>query len=292
MSSGTGQAPWADRVSQVDEVERRVAIAQKAARAYAANDRVVAALVAGSVARGLADAASDIELDVYWSSPPTAADREAAVEGAGFDRVYAEQDENEWADGLLVDGVKIDVSGFVTTTIDGYLDRVLAGDTEAELQVRVTALRDGIPLHGRAVVDAWRARCAVYPEALAVAMVREGLDLRSRERLEMLADRDDVLLLHRDLLDGVQGVLDALFGLNRVWRPHPFHKWLDWEESLLAHRPQALSGRIRSLLVAPPREAVDTLVGLVDETYALAREHVPAADVTPLREAFELRRVV
>ena len=276
----------------MDEVERRIAIAQKAAQAYVANGRVVATLVGGSVARRWADEHSDIELDVYWAGPPTVAEREAAIEGAGFTRVYAEEDDNEWADGLLVDGVKIDVSGFLTATIDTYLERVLGGDTEAELQVRVTALRDGIPLHGHDVIDAWRRQCDAYPEALAEAMVLEGLDLRSRERLEMLAARDDVLLLHRDLVDDVQGVLDALFGINRVWMPHPFHKWLDREERLLPVRPEGLAERIRSLLVAPPREAVATLVGLVDETYDLARRHVPAADVAPLRAAFELRRLV
>jgi hypothetical protein len=279
-------------VIAVDEVERRITLASKAVQAYAANDRVVSALVGGSVARGWADEHSDIELDVYWAGPPTVAEREAAIEGAGFTRVYAEEDDNEWADGLLVDGVKIDVSGFVTATIDAYLDRVLDGDTEAELQVRVTALRDGIPLHGHDVIEAWRRRCDTYPEALAVAMVLEGLDLRPRERLEMLVARDDVLLLHRDLVDDVQGVLDALFGINRVWMPHPFHKWLDREARLLPVRPARLVERIRSLLVAPPREAVATLVGLVDETYDLARRHVPAADVAPLRAAFELRRVV
>lgn len=275
----------------VDEVARRVAIAQRAVRAWAANPDVAAALVAGSVARGRADAMSDIELDVYWLRAPTAGDRRAGVEDAGFTRVYAEEDEHEWVDGVMVEGVKIDVSGFLTNTIDGYLDRVLGGDTEAELQVRATAVLDGIPLHGHDVVDAWRARLATYPEALAVALVEQGLDLRSRERLEMLAERDDVFLLHRDLVDDVQGVLDALFGLNRVWMPHPFHKWLDWEESLLPHRPERLAERIRALIVAPPHEAVELVSGLVDDTYRLAAEHVPAADLEPLRAAFELRRV-
>ena len=167
------------------------------------------------MAGGLADAASDIELDVYWTAPPSSADREAAVEGAGFERVYAEEDEHEWADGLLVDGVKIDVSGFVTSTIDTYLDRALVGDTEAELQVRVTALRDGIPLHGARVIDAWRARGAGYPGTLAGAMGEPGLELRRRERLAKRGARDGLLLVHRDLraLPRVRAVMDALVEL-------------------------------------------------------------------------------
>ncbi|MGN6751101.1 MAG: hypothetical protein ACTHJJ_00940, partial [Intrasporangium sp.] len=100
-----------------------------------------------------------------------------------------------------------------------------------------------------------------------------------------------VFLLHRDLVDGVQGVLDALFGLNRVWMPHPFHKWLDWEATLLPHRPEHLVERIRALLVAPPAEAARTMGSLVDDAYGLAREHVPTADLEPLWEVFELRRI-
>lgn len=64
-----------------EPLERRLAIAEKAAAAYIANPRVAAVLVAGSVARGLADTNSDIELDVYWSHPPTDDERVAAVEG-------------------------------------------------------------------------------------------------------------------------------------------------------------------------------------------------------------------
>ena len=274
-----------------DPVATRVEIARRVAEGYRAQDAVAAVLVAGSVARGLADEMSDIELDVYWSRPPTSEEREAAVEGAGWGRVYAEVDEHEWADGLSADGVKVDVSGFTTATIDGYIDAAMAGDTEPELQVRVTALRDGQALHGDDVIEAWRRRVEKYPEALAVAMVEDGLSLRSRERLEMLAARDDVVLLHRDVVDGVQGVLDALFGVNRVWCPHPHHKWLDWEATLLPLKPDRLVERIRALVVATPDEIVTGLGSLVDDTLDLCAAHLPEADVATLRYDFDHRRI-
>jgi predicted nucleotidyltransferase len=275
-----------------DPVARRLRVAERAAAAYAAHPQVAAVLVAGSVARGLADERSDVELDVYWSRPPTDPERSAAVEGAGWVRVYDEVDEAEWADGYVVDGVKVDTSGFTTSTIDRYLDAALEGaDTEPELQVRITALLHGRPLHGHDVIEAWRARCEPYPDALAAAMVDKGLGaLRPRERLEMLAARDDVLLLHSDLVDSVQAVLDVLFGLGRVYVPHPFHKWLDWEASLLPHAPERLVERIRALLVAAPTDAVAGCVSLVEDTFALVERHRPDQDVSTALADFAFRR--
>ncbi len=200
-------------------------------------------------------------------------------------------DDYEWADGYLVDGVKVDTSGFLTSTIDSHLDAALVhADVEPERQVRITALLDGVALSGRSLINAWRSRCTNYPPTLAVAMVESGLELRPRERLEMLAARDDVLLLHRDLVDNIQGVLDALFGLNRTYAPHPFHKWLDREGALLEDAPVDLVLRIRRLLVSPPHAAVEELCDLTFETFDLVERLLPAADVTTLRAAFGARR--
>ena len=166
----------------MDELARRVAVAEAMAERYAAADGVAAVLLAGSVARGLADARSDVEVDVYWRRAPSDAERRAVVDDAGWEWVYAEVDEHEWADGVRVDGVKVDVSQFVTATIDGYLDALREGDTEPELQVRATALLDGRALAGDSLIDGWRARLAPYPEPGAPARCRPRAARRGSRR--------------------------------------------------------------------------------------------------------------
>jgi len=169
-------------IAPVDELARRIAVAERMAERYAAADGVAAVLLAGSVARGLADARSDVEVDVYWRRAPSDAERRAVVDDAGWEWVYAEVDEHEWADGVRLDGVKVDVSQFVTATIDGYLDALREGDTEPELQVRATALLDGRALAGDGLIEDWRARLAEYPEALALAMLDQADRIASAPR--------------------------------------------------------------------------------------------------------------
>ena len=269
----------------MDEVGRRVAVAEEMASHYAANDGVAGVLLAGSVARGLADARSDLEVDVYWRRPPADDERRAVVDDAGWGWVYAEVDAHEWADGVRLDGVKVDVSQFTTATIDGYLEALRSGDTEPELQVRATALLDGRALSGAPLIDAWRDRLSPYPDVLALAMLDRALPPRPAERLEMLVARDDPVLLTRDVVEGVHDLLDALFAVNRKYVPHPFHKWLSFECRQLRFAPPDLEGRIRRVLAAP-RDGVPDLVRLTEETFALVEQHVPAYDVAAARAEF------
>lgn len=108
----------------------------------------------------------------------------------------------------------------------------------------------------------------------------------------MLAKRDDVLMLHSDLVDNLRGILDVLMGLNRIYAPHPWHKWLDWETSMLAVAPARLNERIRLVLSAEPGAAVDELTALAKETFSLVNRHFPEFETADIRAAFEQRRVV
>ena len=275
------------------EIAKRRALAEIVAPAYAANPKVAAVLLAGSVARGLADEFSDIEIDIYWHAPPTDEDLSAPIERAGWPIVYRHVDENEWADGFLIEGVKVDTSQFLVSTIDRWLDEVMIrGDTEPEYQVRITAIQHGRPLYGAELLERWRFKTAEYPAVLARAMVAQHLEFRPRYLLQMLAARNDVLLLHRCLVEVEQLIMDVLMGVNRVYAPHPYHKWLDWEIGQLKITPPELNGRLRQVLRAEPRAAVDQLHQLIEETFALVEQYLPDFDTSAARAVFDERRVV
>ena len=287
LTSGTTSRDDA-RMSTINPVARRLQIARRAADTYRVNDAVAAVLVAGSVARGLADDASDIESSTCTGRTADQRERRAAVEGSGWHRVYAEEDEHEWADGLMVDGVKIDVSGFVTTTINDFRSGP-PGYTDPKPQVRITALLDGVTVHGEPVIDAWRSRCRAYPEALARAMVETGSTCARRNGSRCSPRATTSSPAPRPRRRGPGGARRPVRA-NRVYAPHPFHKWLEWEVTLLAQQPDDLVARIRSLLVAEPPVAAATLGALVHDTFDLAARLVPAADLEPLRTAYGLRR--
>lgn len=276
-----------------DEIARRVALAERVAPAYAANPKVAAVLLAGSVARGTADRFSDIEIDVFWHAPPTEHDRMEPIARGGWALLYQHVDEYEWADGFYIGGVKVDTSQFLVSTLDQWIgDVVDRADLEVEKQIRISAIQHGRPLSGGAQIERWRARAAAYPEALLQATLTEHLWFEPREVIEMLAARDNALLLQRWLVEAAQRMLDVLTALNRLYLPHPFHKWLDWEAAQLRVAPPDLASRLRRMLRAEPLAAAEQLHQLIEEVFALVERHAPAFDTSAMRANFELRRVM
>ena len=276
-----------------DAIAQRVRLAERIAPAYAANPKVRGVLLAGSVARGIGDRFSDIEIDIFWAEPPTHADLTAPIERFGWKVLGRHVDENEWADSFFIEGVKVDTSQFLVSTIDRWLeDALVRADTNPEYQVRITAIQHGRPLYGADLVEHWRAQVAIYPEALAHAMVAENCHFRPHSLLAMLAARDDVLVLHQDLVAVAQQILSVLMGVNRVYAPHPYHKWLDWEVAQLPLAPPDLNRRLRGLLRDEPRAAVEAIRALIEETFALVDQHLPSFDTSAARAGFGQPRTI
>jgi len=274
----------------------RMALAQRAAQAYARNEHLAALAVAGSVGTGLADRFSDLELDCYWSSPPADRDRTGPIGTLGGELVALwayDHDDQEWSEDYRLGKLDVTVSNFLTSTIERFVDDVvLRADTALVKHVRLAALQRCRPLAGAQMIESWRARAARFPDTLVTALVEQSLApgvLSGWAARDALASRGDDLAIHDLLARAERAVLGVVLALNRIYLPHPLIKWQRQLISGLDVAPERLAERLQLLWTREPAKALQEAEALLAETVLLAEAHTDAS-ISPFREALSQRR--
>lgn len=273
----------------------RLAVARTAADAYAGNRRLAAFVVAGSVGAGLADEFSDLELDCYWSEPPSDRDRLAPIESLGG-RLEAfwdfDADDEEWSEDYRIGQLDVTVSNFTVGSVERFIDAVTVdADTDPVKHMRLAAIQRGLALQGADLDAGWRDRAGAYPDALVLAMVEQSLApgaLPGWSAREAMISRGDEIALHALLVAVERAVIGALLAVNRIYAPHRVFKW---QRSLLAEfriAPDRLAERLASLWLAGT-EAIEQAEALLAETVVLA-ETVAGVDLAEFRAALAERR--
>ena len=273
-----------------------MAVASRAARAYAGNGKLAALAVAGSVGAGLADRFSDLELDCYWSSPPGDADRTGPIGALGGELTgfwEYDQDDHEWSEDYLLGDLGVTVSNFLTGTVERFVDDVvLRADTSPVKHMRLAALQRSRPLVGAELVTSWRSRADAFPDVLVSALVRQALApevLTGWAARDALASRGDDLAAQDLLTRAGRAVVRAVLAVNRVYLPHPQIKWQRHLITGLAVVPERLTGRLESMSACPPAEAFRAAEVLLEDTVLLAEART-GADLSSFRQALAQRR--
>jgi hypothetical protein len=265
----------------------RFALAERVGYAYAADPKARVVMIAGSTGRGTADRYSDIEIDVYWSEPPSDDERRAAVERSGGDLgELFPYEEDEWAESISLGGFHMHTSTFLVATMERYLREVLEDcSTALNPQMRLSSLLHAQTLVGEDLVDHWRERALAYPTGLAEAVVREHLAFgRLGYSGAMFAARDDLLSLYDVFCETEREILWVLLGLNRLYPPTPTLKQADELIAEMCLTLPDLARRLKEMFRLPPMEGVDALNALCEEVFALVETHLPAVDTVERRE--------
>jgi hypothetical protein len=273
----------------------RFALAQQIAASYARNPNAQVVMIAGSVGRGRTDRYSDIEVDVYYTEPPTEAERTAAVEGCGGLVEKFDEDDDEWEEQMLVGGFHAASSTFLIATLERYLTEVVDQCLIAPpAQTRLYSLQHAVTVKGEALVEQWRARAAAYPDGLVRAMLEHYLAFRGFGYAEeMLAARDDLILLYDIFVRIERQIIGALLGLNRLYTPTPDHmKWMDEMIEEMPLKPRDLSARLKWAFRIEPLKGVALLKEIIGETLDLVERHVPEFDTGLYRANLAKRRPV
>ncbi len=124
-------------------------LAKHVSDSYRESGKVAAVLIGGSVALGIDDKFSDIDLLVFWVRPPSEVDRERAVIRSGgqadilwVDPPTDEQlrekllenngrigevwpyESDEWCEHFFIGDMNICISGFLRSTVSRYLKEI------------------------------------------------------------------------------------------------------------------------------------------------------------------------
>ncbi|MBK8205658.1 MAG: nucleotidyltransferase domain-containing protein [Planctomycetes bacterium] len=266
-----------------DAAQLETAAAMGAAR-FARNPKVAAILLAGSVAQGDVDGASDVDLILYLNEPFTQAEYEAEVAAAkasGGDLHFGDH-EKGFGVWHFLNGRKVDFGVGPRSQTEDILDALLLKhDPNPTFQLIARGIITGKPLKDDGCLAAWKQRLADYPAPLAEATVRSCLRFMPAWVMrEMGALRDDPFLVYECALPAASNLCGIMAALNRRFHPGKV-KRLEKFASELQIAPTEFAQRLRSVFDLPLLAAVQTLDELIRETFDLVAEHMPEIETGP-----------
>lgn len=273
-------------------------LARELARIYTADPRVMAVMAGGSVARGCADEYSDVEIGVFWDTPPSDEDRRDAArlmggevwkfDPSGGDRASEHIGLSEATVGsrrypgtAMVSPVHITVD-----TAEEWIGALVDDlDTAPRKYELAAAIRYGDPVYGHDLLRRWQEKAASFPDRLAVKLVQQNLWLGPWFNRASYVTRADHLVLAQNLVWMQQGIVNVLAALNRDYLPSMEHKWVGWLLERLEIKPDDCPARLRATFAAGDQgQAGLDLVELGMEVIDLVEAHLPEVNDMSLFE--------
>lgn len=286
---GPHRSPFVEGGSSGGRLERLLSIARGVAAEYAANPKVAAIIVAGSVSRGIVDHVSDIDTSVYLHEPFTKeefeAEKERAIASGGA--LFGGDEKDGFALWRCVDGVKYDIGfGTLEQSEEIFTDVLEKHSLDGDSHLISDGILKSIPLHGEGIVAGWKKRLAEFPVGLARKMVETHVRVSPFwVASEMCAARNERIWFPELALDYVRHILWVLCGLNRRYYPGKV-KGFALTALELPISPRNFLHRTEHLFRLHPNDAVIILKELVEEVHDLVEEHMPEVDVAKAREWF------
>lgn len=264
-------------------------LAERVARPFQAWPSARAAMVTGSVAKGIADNYSDVDMSIFYEDELPDDETLQAI------RKETGGSERKWTSGSLAEGGFVeafDLAGIevqmIHTTIAAWeatMAKLLA-ETEVEtpLHKALEGIQVCLPLYGEEYIARWKAQAAAFPPALGEAMVRHYLKFFPLwGLLPHFQTRDATIWYHQVLVESTFNLLGVLAGLNGTYFTTFQFKRMTRFVNQLSLAPADLGQRLEVLFQSTPEIAANELERLVDETITLVAAHMPGIDTAPAR---------
>ena len=273
------------------DLDDAIAIAERIAGVVAAsNVRMV--LITGSLARGLSDDNSDLDIYLYSHQPDVAVlsdtQRFARV---GMHHEFGVPTATGWFTKLRTEHYYVDVESVDVDLLSRAAAVLASNDPPPGWVVKVAAgLRDAIAVHGGHELEGWRQRLAYRDEtATADANLRSTRLLSPTALFELTLARGDALSFSARLSGVLLDAVALLGAVNRRFIPTDEPKWVPWHLAQLTHAPHNVNHRIETAITRPSLDSMADLDALLAETLDLIDMHLPGTSTNGARYALALR---
>lgn len=265
-----------------------LAIAQRITEVYAAQLTAQAIMVTGSVAEGISDFYSDLDIILYYDTLPSEEQLLAALEqNQGQKRtLLGERSDDAVIETYMVQGVECQLAHTTIAAWERDMATVLEQlDVTTPLQKALSGMLEAIPLHGEPLILDWQEQLAHYPDALAEAMVRHYLTFFPLWGLQgRLATRDATIWVQQLLVETADNLLGVLAGLNRRYYSSFQFKRTRRFLAQLPLAPAQCADRLESLFHMDMPAAAEEAKALVRETVLLVEQQMPQIEVTRVQK--------
>jgi predicted nucleotidyltransferase len=273
--------------------KRRLELAKENAVQLMNDPNVIAMLVTGSVAKGIADDNSDIDTIVFYEKSLTKNDfdiiREDALSNGGG--LYGEDIESGITVYKFIDGIRYDYGHTFLEPWEKEIDEYLNEPeiSNAEFQIMLSGFIDGAPIKGDKWVEKKRRYfIEKYPDKYAEDLIKKNLTFHPRWVLDKMGlERNDTLFLYESFLDIEKRLFAILCGINKLYHPGKF-KSADFTIEKMKIKPDDLYKKFVNVFKNSEAEAIDILSGLIMETLDIVDEYMPEISTKRNREIFSM----
>jgi hypothetical protein len=270
-----------------EESRYLVEVGRRISRPYQQLPGMVAAMITGSAAKGLADNYSDIDMTMYWHAlPGDQALTDIMQQHGANERTWylGNRDEGSFAEAYQYEGIEIQIGHTTTAAWEEAMASVLI---EHECGTPTHKALEGtlncLPFFGEAEIEVWQQRIAQYPDELARAMIQHHMKIMPVWGLQHhFASRDAQLWLAQLFSEAAFNILGILAGLNKLYFTNFQFKRTRYFVNQMTYKPEQLAERLEQLLAGSAEHRSETLRQLVRECAELISEHYPDIDSDPL----------
>lgn len=287
-SKRRGQNPG-DRMDALDATMHLRTLARRVADSYLAHAEPRAILLVGSAATGDADAYSDLDLIVYYDRVPPAevvanTPRELGAEryrSTSWSDGSGEPDEHGYGERYEIAGIECQVGLGSLGSLERLIAQVVVDLDLSEERLKIlSGLHEGLPLHGRELIEEWRRRSA-HTEALQRALIEKRWTFFPWWYFqERLRTRDATAWRHEVLAQSVYRLVGVLAAVNGIYFSTFEFKRAGTFVSRLEVAPPDLAARLESLFSSDEGRSIDDLERLVTETQGLVAARFPDLDLS------------